>query len=83
MNFNEAKELKAKLQCDVDTASAGFEQFPKSANGLISDEVRNTAAYKLVSAEYNEAFSALRVFNSSFVKVFRKELAAERKARFK
>lgn len=82
MNYNEAKELKAKLQKAVDNAAEAFDQFPKSGCGLVSEEIRTTAAYTNASKTYDCAFNALRNFNSKFVKVFKKELAAERKARF-
>lgn len=82
MNFAEAKVVKSELQNAVAVASANLDGFPKGPMGLVSVGVRSTEAYRIAKISYDRAFAEMRNFNAQYVKVFRKELAAERKARF-
>ena len=49
--------------------------------GLTPDSVKSTPEYQQASKEYSAAFQALRNFNGWFTKQFKKEYAADRKAR--
>lgn len=82
MNFAEAKVVKIELQNAVDVASANLDEFPKGPMGLVCDGVRSTEAYRSAKNSFDKAFTELRNFSTKYVKTFRKELAAERKARF-
>lgn len=82
MNFTEAKMISKKLNSLVDAASDEINSFSRNDAGLVSDEVRSTAAYKAATQGYGRAFQVLRKFNASYVKAFKKELREERSRRF-
>ena len=50
--------------------------------GLIPDDIKFNPRYVAANALYNQAFQAIRNFNGPFVKKFKKELAAEREAKY-
>lgn len=81
MNFTESKELKNKLENKCEEFSNVLRSFSGDKNtiGLLPDSVRLTPEYRFARKQYDEAFKALRSFNSIFVKKFKKELAQERK----
>lgn len=81
MTYEEAKEMKAALEAAVAEADAVMKQFPTLPNGLTPDAIRNTDVYRVAKFEYTKAFTTLQSFNAMFVKKFKKEYAAERKAR--
>lgn len=49
--------------------------------GLTPDSVKMTPEYRAARAAYDRAFAELRSFNATFVRTFKAELAAERRAR--
>jgi hypothetical protein len=81
MTFEEAKQLRSKLETQVASTSEALQEFPKFANGLTPDRVRLGYDYRDAKCAYDLAFRQLRAFNFWFVRTFRKELLAERRAR--
>lgn len=53
----------ARLEADVKAASAKLQEFPRSKNGLVPDDIRFGPAYRAAKAEYDRAFAALRSYN--------------------
>lgn len=82
MSFLIAKAHKEMLENLTSHASNKLNAFPRGPSGLASDEVRRSPEYRLAKAEYQAAVDALRNFNKVYVKQFKKELAAERKAKY-
>jgi hypothetical protein len=50
---------------------------------MVPDSVRELPEYKADRRAFELAFAKLRAFNAKFVKQFAKELAAERKLKYK
>lgn len=82
MNFQDAKSYKASLAQIEDAAGKILNSFPKGPMGLTPDHVKASPEWKAAYQAHARAFAALRDFNGKFVKAFKKELAAERKARY-
>lgn len=80
--FEEARAMSVALNARVDATGKVLQQFPKGPMGLTPDDVRATDAWKAAKREFDLAFSHLRSFNAIYVKKFKKELAAERAARY-
>lgn len=67
MTTNELLELRTELDEASMTASYTLNEYCKPyriANGLITDECRNTDRYMELSAAYVRDFNQLRAFNS-------------------
>lgn len=80
--FEQAKAAVARLDADLKRTSAALDAFPKDGPmGMTSDAVRATPEFKLAKREFDAVFADLRRFNAMFVKIFAKELRAERRAR--
>lgn len=82
MNYAEAKEIANKLMEECKVLSEVFQDFPRGAFNLVTDEAKASQSYKDANKAYIAKFTQLRNFNSFFVKTYKKEIAAERKARF-
>lgn len=84
MNYSEAKQQKQNLQTVVDLTSDAIRKIEgvNPVTGVAPDSVRLTAEYKMAVASYSKAFAKLQAFNAFFVKEFKKEQKAERKAKF-
>ena len=78
MNFTQAKELKEQLDQRVEQASQALKVFERGEMGLTPDHVKATPEFKKAKSEFDKAFRALRSFNSSYIKTFKKELREER-----
>lgn len=85
MTFEEAKVISKQLNDKVDADSKALKQFDQYRNsmGLVPDHIRETPEYQTLKNEFNKSFAQLRNFNGWYVKQFKKELAAERRNRFK
>lgn len=83
-NFKQAKAQSLILDTAVDDASNKLKAIAstgKLGNGLVSDAVKGTNEYRIAKAEYDVLFARLRSFNAVYVKLYAKDLAAERKLR--
>ena len=84
MNYEEAKAYKANLEVINNAASdalKAFDSYGKSSFGLTPDHVKTMPEYHEAKKAFDISFQRLRNFNGQFVKVFKKEIAAERKAK--
>lgn len=84
MNYTEAKEISNKLNDDLNNYSLilNTKYTEKGPMGLTPDHIKASPEYKADKLNCTIAFNALRSFNKSFVKVFKKEIRAERRLRY-
>ena len=82
MTYDEYKRQSALLYAALDAASESSRQFPREPNGLTPDAVKFSAPYREAKRAYDLAFAQLRDFNGRYVRVFKKEIQAERAARY-
>lgn len=81
--YNEAKEIVAAANKACDEASAVLVAAKGgSCLGLTPDSVKATPEYQAALKAYNVSFAQLRNTNVWFTKAFKKEYAAERKAKY-
>lgn len=88
----EAKALKAQAEANNNIANQALHMvanrlmqeqgLEQAANGLTPDSVKFHPEYKAAKAVYDKSFNDLRNVNAWFTKTFKKEYAAERKARY-
>lgn len=85
MNYQEyyliAKNVKKQLEEKVrqsEIALKRFDSYGKSDMGLTPNFVREMQEFKTAKNNFENAFNDLRNFNSNFVKIFKKEIRAER-----
>ena len=83
VTFEDAKKIKAQLEENCKKLGDAFDKYPRGAMGLTPDHIRATPEYQREKKLYNIAFTQLQNFNKVYVKQFKKELAEERKNRFK
>lgn len=84
MNYEDAKAYKATLEAINNAASdalKAFDSFGKSAMGMTPDHVKAMPEWQEAKKAFDVSFQRLRNFNGQFTKVFKKEIAAERKAK--
>ena len=81
MTFEEAKSAKADLEAAVEHAAAKLKAFPKGPMGLTPDDVKFGPEFRAAKAAHEQAFKRLRSFNAVYVKLFKTELAEERRSR--
>lgn len=83
VTFEDAKKIKAQLEENCKKLGEAFDKYPRGAMGLTPDHIKVTPEYQRERKLYNIAFTQLQNFNKVYVKQFKKELAEERKNRFK
>lgn len=84
--FNVAKQAKIALENAVDVASfelKAFDKFGKTEMGLTPDHVKAMPEWKAAKEAFDKAFSELQKFNGWYSKAFKKEIALERKNKYK
>lgn len=84
MSYATAKAVRDQLERDWRAASEALNSLPgvaKGPMGLTSDDLRATAAYQAAKAAYDQRFASLQAFNHQFVKLYRADIRAERRAR--
>jgi hypothetical protein len=77
-NYEEAKAMQDRLEADLRFRL----DVPRNAVGMASDEVRSTPEYKRELLRTQRAMKRMQDYNTVFVKKFKKERAAEQRARF-
>lgn len=82
MTYLQAKDLSNALTADVKRFSAALDVFPKGPMGPTPEAVRVTPEYRAAKTAFDAAFKRLRAFNGQFVKVFAKEIRAERREHY-
>lgn len=80
MNYAVAKELKACAESRVQAAGMALKKFSRLPNSLTPDHVKTSQDYRQSKTEFNLAFSELRAFNGIFLKRFKAEIKADRRA---
>lgn len=83
MNYVDAKVISDKANKDCDLANSKLQSVPglnSGVMGLTPDHVKRSTEYKVAISEFNIAFSYLRKVNAWFVKTYKKDYAADRKA---
>ncbi len=72
---------QAYLEAACAVTDAVMKSFPRGPMGLTPDDVKASDTYKAAKKSFDIAFADLRSFNTIYVKKYKKELAAERKAK--
>lgn len=86
MTFQEAKSHGLQLEALLDFASKrlkSFDSYGKTEMGLTPDHVKAMPEWQQAKKEFDLALAQLRNFNGWYVKAFKKEIAAERKEKYK
>lgn len=82
MNYEEAKAYKLTLEAlnnAANDALKGFDKYGKSDMGMTPDFVKAMPEFKAAKLAFDISLNNLRNFNGKFNKVFKKEIAEERK----
>lgn len=77
MNDSEIELLikqREEIQQSVDFHSEKLNEFPRTINGLVSDETRDLSQYQFHKNEYDKSFKALRDFNGKLTNEQKKEM---------
>lgn len=82
MTYDQAKFLKAAASATSDHTGKLLSDISGKNGQLTPDSVRNTPEYKAVKHNFDIAFAYERKFNTWFLKTYKKEYAAERKAKY-
>lgn len=83
MTYTEAKQLRDTLADAVSKASAQLRAIPghgAGPMGLTPDHIKATPEWQEAKALTDATFKRLQRFNSIFVKQYRREIKADRKA---
>ena len=80
MNYLDAKTIRDEREANVKSLGAKLNTYPKGDFGLTPDDVKFSEPYKTDKSNFDAAFKALQDFNKFFVKTFKKERLADRKA---
>jgi hypothetical protein len=86
MTYEEAKNYKKELESKCQNAGDELNAITaghKSAMGLTPDYIKSLPEYNKAIHAYSLHFQTLRSFNQFYVKTFKKEIAAERRNKFK
>ena len=84
MNYTEATAQRDSLEAAYKAVSGLFNEIPGVGSGpcgLTPDAVKFSPEFRAAKATYQKAFDNLRAFNSYYVKVFKKQIAADREKR--
>lgn len=85
-DYEAVKAVKTAAEVAFEKAAKELDdfvnQFPKGPMNLTPDVVRAMPEYKVLRAASEKAFQNLRSINGFFTKNFKKEYAAERKAKY-
>jgi len=80
MNFAEAKAKADALWKAHEDAAAPLDRFARGPMGLVPDAVKASPEWRTAYAAERKAFAELRAYNAWYVKAFKKERIAARKA---
>jgi len=81
-----AKQSKKVLETALDVADKAlkaFDSYGKSEMGLTPDHVKAMPEWQQAKKDFDLAFAQLRNFNGWYMKAFKKEIAQERKEKYK
>jgi hypothetical protein len=80
--FEQAKTQADALWQSASRAGLVLDAFPKGQIGLTPDSVKATPEWRTAKRAFDQANAASRAFNAWYVKAYKAELAAARRARF-
>lgn len=81
MTYVIAKQVSDALNDAVVATSKALATFPTGAMNLVSDATKASPEWRAAKGAFDTAFARLRAFTPGFQKAYKKEIAAERKAR--
>lgn len=82
LTFEEYKAQRDQLSNWHREIGRELSAYPKNEMGMTIESIRNTSEYKAKRALCNKVFQQLRILNGKYIKLYKKELADERKRRF-
>lgn len=82
LTFEQYKAQRDQYQKWIDEIGAELRAYPKNEMGMTIESIRMSPAYKEKKNLFNRVFSNLRALNGEYIKVYKKELADERKQRW-
>ena len=82
MNYIESKNFRKSLEDACETSGRELRKFTRGLMGLTPDNVKATPEWKSARHGFDIAFSKLRQFNRTFTKAFKREILAERNAKY-
>lgn len=83
MNFEQAKQHRDAIEKQLEHFSNELNKFPKGLMGLALDNIKQSPESQIADQAYKIHFKELQKFNQWFVKEFKRELAAERRNKYK
>lgn len=81
MTYEIYKAAQNILSNNADVLSKKLNTYPRGAFGMTPEEVKATAEWQADYAGYHRAHNALRDFNGTYCKMFKKQDAEARKAK--
>ena len=82
MNYEEAKLRKQELEEKNNEHSVRLNTFEKNSLGMTPDHIRELPEYQKAKQDFDRSFAELRNFNGQYVKMFKKEIQADRRKRY-
>ena len=85
LTFEQATQMRDTFDAqarDAGRALRAIEGVGSGAMGLTPDAVKASAAYRDAKRRFDWDFDNLQKFNAWYVKAFKRELAAQRRAKF-
>lgn len=79
LTFEQYKAQRDQYQKWIDEIGAELRAYPKNEMGMTIESIRMSPAYKEKKNLFNRVFSNLRALNGKYIKLYKKELADERK----
>lgn len=81
MTYAQAKESRNRIEAELKETSQILNSFPKLPNGLTPDHIKQTTEYQNAKAKSSALLAQLRIFNSAFIVLYKKEILEERRNR--
>lgn len=82
MTYEEAKTIKTALEAESKRLGKLLNDGPKGPMGLTPDHIKFSPEFQAAKRAYERTQGKIATFNRMFLKVFAKEYAAERRARY-
>lgn len=79
LTFEEYKAKRDQLSNWHREIGRELSAYPKNEMGMTIESIRNKPEYKAKRALCNKVFQQLRILNGKYIKLYKKELADERK----
>lgn len=79
-----ARQIRDRIEADAKAAGERLRAIPGVGSGqlgLTPDHVKASPEYRAALADWQREFDRLRAFNAAYLRRFRREIKAERRAR--